>query len=56
MESDKYGQEWNDESSRGPPSSKPIPKGDPLTRVQCQPPKRNREKSIISKQTLHNKK
>ena len=30
MESDKYCREWNDGSSTGPPSSKPIPKGDHL--------------------------
>jgi hypothetical protein len=29
----------HDDSSRGPPSRKPIPKGDPLTRAQCQLPK-----------------
>jgi hypothetical protein len=39
VESDKYGQEWHDDSSRGTSSRKHIPKGDPLTRVQCQPPK-----------------
>ena len=30
MESDKYGREWHGELSRGPPSGKPIPKGDQL--------------------------
>jgi hypothetical protein len=30
VESDKYGREWHDELSRGPPSIKPIPKGDHL--------------------------
>jgi hypothetical protein len=39
VESDKYGWEWHDDSSRGPPSRKPIPKGDPLSRAQCQPPR-----------------
>jgi len=41
VESDKYGKEWHDDLSRRPPSSKPIPKGDPhpLTRAQCQPPR-----------------
>jgi hypothetical protein len=33
LESEKYGWEWHDASSRGPPSSKPIPKGYPLTRA-----------------------
>jgi hypothetical protein len=30
VESGKYDREWHDELSRGPPSSKPIPKGDHL--------------------------
>jgi hypothetical protein len=30
VENDKYDQEWHDELSRGPPSSKSIPKGDHL--------------------------
>jgi len=30
VESDNYGQEWNDESLRGPHSIKLIPKGDQL--------------------------
>jgi hypothetical protein len=34
VESDKYGWEWHDEFSRGRPSNKPIPKGDPLARAQ----------------------
>jgi hypothetical protein len=35
MESKKYGKAWHDDSFRGPPSRKHIPKGDPLARVQC---------------------
>jgi hypothetical protein len=31
VESGKYGQEWQDKSSKGPHSSMHIPKGDPLT-------------------------
>jgi hypothetical protein len=38
VESDKYGREWHDDSFIGPPSSKHIPKGDQIARVQCQPP------------------
>jgi hypothetical protein len=30
VESDKYDWEWHDGSPRGPPSRKPIPKGDHL--------------------------
>jgi hypothetical protein len=56
VECSKYGQEWNDDSSKGSPSSIHILKGDPLTRVKCQPPRRNRKKSIMSKKMSHNKK
>jgi hypothetical protein len=30
VESGKYDREWHDDLSRGPPSRKPIPKGDHL--------------------------
>jgi hypothetical protein len=32
VENGKYGLEWYDDMSRGPPSRKPIPKGDLLGR------------------------
>jgi hypothetical protein len=38
MESGKYGWEWQDDLSKGPSNRILIPKGDRLTRVQCQPP------------------
>jgi hypothetical protein len=34
-----YGRERYHDLSKGSPSSIPIPKGDPLTRVQCQLPR-----------------
>jgi hypothetical protein len=39
VESGKYGREWHDDLSKGPHSSIHIPKGDPLARAQCQPPR-----------------